>query len=242
MNRYLAAAIAYAALLFGAVSLLLFGTFLFVGSFSFFDLGLSEPARLGVNAGLSLMFFIQHSVMLRKSFRDAWQRFFPASYYGACYAIVSGIMLLILLAFWQKSSIVLISADGVYRWGFRLLFVASIVGFVWSTRALGSFDPFGVKTLRLHLKNRHPKPMPLAIRGPYRFTRHPLYFFALLMIWSCPDVSADRLLFNGLWTLWIIIGTILEERDLVREFGASYREYQRTIPMLIPWKFVGRGN
>jgi len=82
----------------------------------------------------------------------------------------------------------------------------------------------------------------LAIRGPYRFMRHPLYFFSLLMIWSCPDVGADRLLFNGLWTLWIIIGTILEERDLVREFGASYRQYQRTTPMLIPWKFVGRGN
>jgi len=56
------------------------------------------------------------------------------------------------------------------------------------------------------------------------------------MIWSCPDMTTDRLLFNVLWTGWIVIGAFLEERDLVAEFGDTYLEYQRKVPMFIPGK------
>ena len=59
----------------------------------------------------------------------------------------------------------------------------------------------------------------------------------LVLIWSFPDVSLDRLLFNVLWTLWIVLGTYLEEKDLVAEFGEQYRQYQKTVPMLFPWRF-----
>jgi protein-S-isoprenylcysteine O-methyltransferase Ste14 len=79
--------------------------------------------------------------------------------------------------------------------------------------------------------------MLFVVRGPYRWVRHPLYLFMILMIWSCPDLTSDRLLFNGLWTVWIAIGSIFEERDLVSEFGNAYREYQRKVPMLIPRHF-----
>lgn len=79
--------------------------------------------------------------------------------------------------------------------------------------------------------------MLFVVRGLYRWVRHPLYLFMILMIWSCPDLTSDRLLFNGLWTVWIVIGSILEERDLVSEFGNAYREYQRKVPMLIPRHF-----
>ena len=57
-----------------------------------------------------------------------------------------------------------------------------------------------------------------------------------MLIWSSPDLTLDRLLFNVLFTTWIVIGTLLEERDLVAEFNEAYRDYQRNVPMLIPWK------
>ena len=59
------------------------------------------------------------------------------------------------------------------------------------------------------------------------------------MIWSYPHLTADRALFNVLWTLWIFTGSVLEERDLVAEFGDRYRDYQNKVPMLIPWRIVG---
>ncbi len=47
-------------------------------------------------------------------------------------------------------------------------------------------------------------------------------------------VSIDRLLFNILWTVWIVVATLLEERDLVDDFGEGYLDYQRKVPMLFP--------
>ena len=34
--------------------------------------------------------------------------------------------------------------------------------------------------------------------------------------------------------LFAVIGALLEERDLVDHFGDRYREYKKTVPMLIP--------
>jgi len=81
-----------------------------------------------------------------------------------------------------------------------------------------------------------PPPATMVVRGPYRWIRHPLYLTTLLMIWSCPDLTADRLMFNFLFTGWIIVGTVLEERDLVADYGDDYRNYQRRVPMLIPYR------
>lgn len=76
---------------------------------------------------------------------------------------------------------------------------------------------------------------PSSSSAAHRYVRHPLYLFVLILIWSAPQMTADRLLFNILWTAWIVIGARLEERDLVGEFGDAYRDYQRRVPMLLPW-------
>ena len=52
----------------------------------------------------------------------------------------------------------------------------------------------------------------------------------------------DRLLFNFLWTVWIVIGSYLEEIDLIAEFGDAYRDYQKRVPMLVPFLKWQRGN
>jgi protein-S-isoprenylcysteine O-methyltransferase Ste14 len=38
----------------------------------------------------------------------------------------------------------------------------------------------------------------------------------------------------------MVVGTVLEERDLVAAFGDAYREYQRKVPMLIPCRVPSR--
>ena len=65
---------------------------------------------------------------------------------------------------------------------------------------------------------------------------HPLYGLLIVMTWTSPDVTADRTLFGVLFTGWILLGIVFEERDLVREFGGLYRKYQREVPMLVPWR------
>lgn len=108
--------------------------------------------------------------------------------------------------------------------------------------SLISVDPFGVQALLEH-PNPTTEPTPTVItKGAYGWVRHPAYFTILLLIWGYPDLTADRLLLNLLFTLWIIVGTIFEERDLVELFGEDYRVYQRTVPMLIPYRIPVRSK
>jgi len=208
--------------------------FLFAGPFNIIILEVSDKGALIINAGLSLLFFIQHSAMIRKPFREKIGRFLPEAYFSALFAIASGIVLMIVILFWQKTMYSFADAAGVFYWVLRLLFLVAVGGFYWGSSALGFFDPFGRRAIKKHLNSEKSEPLPFTFKGPYRWVRHPFYLFTLIMIWSCPHLTADRLLFNVLWSIWLVVGSIFEERDLVRAFGNEYREYQLKVPMLIP--------
>lgn len=230
-----------AALGFGGSSLILFAVFLFRGPYRLIEFGGPTAMALGFDMGLCLLFFVQHSLMVRTSFQEKLSGFVPLWSHRALYAIASGAVLLALLAFWQPTSIIF-SVQGTGRWVLRGLFFAGLLGFVWGVKALGSFDGFGIRPIKARLGNREPRDPKFAARGPYTFVRHPLYSFALILLWSFPDISLDRLLLNISWSIWVVIGTLLEERDLVLEFGPIYTEYQKTVPMLVPWRVPGGGR
>lgn len=224
----------------GGGSLVAFVWFLLAGPPGLVELGLAGPIALLVDAGLCLAFFAQHSGMIRKSFRLRLARVAPPEWHGALYSIVGGIVLLALVLLWQESGAELDPPPAV-SWLLRAAALAALGGVVWALRALPSLDPFGARAIVHRQRGTEPRLQPLTARGPYRWVRHPMYFFALVLIWSHPYLTADRLLFNLSWTAWMWVGTVLEERDLVSGFGDAYRHYQRSVPMLIPHR-IPRGD
>ena len=73
--------------------------------------------------------------------------------------------------------------------------------------------------------------------GVLGMTRHPWYLATMLLIWARQmDVSA--IIVNVILTAYLVIGTYLEEKKLVREFGENYRNYQQKVSMLIPYKWL----
>jgi len=218
----------------GAGSLLLFVVFLFAGPLGFVKLGFDSGAALALNSVLSVGFFLQHSVMTRGGFRQRFCRRVREEFHGAVYSMMSGIALLVVVVMWQGPTETLFATPEPLRWLLRTLFVLSLLGFAWGARALGPFDGLGLRAIRRHIRGVEFREPRFAVRGPYRWVRHPLYFFTLVLFWTYPEVTADRLLFNVLWTVWVFGGTVLEERDLVATFGEPYREYQRRVPMLLP--------
>lgn len=221
--------------LLGGGSMLLLVGFLFAGPFGLVDLGFSTLGALAWDAALVFAFCVQHSVMIRRSFRRRLGRFVPPHYDGAVFTIASGLVLLLLIIGWQDSGRMLVEVTGVWRWLLRAVFLLAGAGTIWGGGVLGA-DFLGLYPIRAYLRGRQPKTMPFVIRGPYRWVRHPLYSLVLVILWSAPELTADRLLLNVGWTVWMVVGTVLEERDLVADFGDAYRDYQRRVPMLIPWR------
>lgn len=211
-----------------------FALFLFAGSPSLMDLHLGKPAALGLNALLCALFFLQHSGMVRERFQKRIQQYIPKEYTPAVYASASGAVLWLMMLLWQSIQPPVLQMENPFRILARIFFLFSIAGSIWGNVALQALDPLGIHAVLRYLRNSQPRVMPFMISGPYRWVRHPLYFFSLVMIWACPDWTMDRLMFSLLWTAWLIMGTFLEERDLVKAHGQNYQRYQQEVPMLIP--------
>ncbi len=236
-KRYLVAA---AAGIIGGSSLVLFGVFLVWGPLGWLDSEFGFGGSLLTDAGLCLLFFLQHSVMIRAPFKRWLAGAILSRYHGAVYAITSGIVLIAVVLFWQETSSSLITLAGPARWALRALIPAAVVIFVWGVRSLKSFDTFGLSPLWAGSGDDSHDTMPLTVRGAYRMVRHPLYLSMLMVVWAYPALTWDRLLFNVSWTIWVVFATRLEERDLVAAFGDSYRDYQSCVPMLVPWRGINR--
>jgi protein-S-isoprenylcysteine O-methyltransferase Ste14 len=58
-----------------------------------------------------------------------------------------------------------------------------------------------------------------------------------MLLWA-GDLNASTLVGNILFTLYLIVGTVLEERKHVLEFGENYRRYQKRVSMLVPFKYL----
>ncbi len=75
--------------------------------------------------------------------------------------------------------------------------------------------------------------------------RHPWYTAGILIVWARP-LDMAVLVTNIVLTAYLIIGTHLEEKRLVAEFGDEYREYQNKVPMFLPsgrsGKWKGKSN
>ncbi len=76
--------------------------------------------------------------------------------------------------------------------------------------------------------------------GFYALVRHPMYLGgAIYFTASMMNASLARVLGYFILTIYMIIGTVREDRRLTRELGDAYRNYQKEVPMFIP-KVTGK--
>ena len=74
----------------------------------------------------------------------------------------------------------------------------------------------------------------LVTNGLQRYVRHPLYTTSLIILYLASPMTLNWLAFAFSCNVYFFIGSIFEERKLVREFGAAYRAYQQQVPRLLP--------
>ena len=77
----------------------------------------------------------------------------------------------------------------------------------------------------------------LSSRGILGVVRHPFYAGIFPLIWSS-NLDTPTLIVNIILSIYVVIGTLLEERKLIEEFGDAYREYQQKVSMLFPLKWI----
>jgi len=73
--------------------------------------------------------------------------------------------------------------------------------------------------------------------GVLGIVRHPWYLAVFILLWA-RDLNWTVFIINMVLSTYLLLGTFLEERKLVLEFGEKYKSYQRQVSMLIPFKWL----
>lgn len=239
--------------MFGRITTLLYGVFCYLVFFATFlyaiaflggfgvprtiDSGVegSIATALAINAGLLTLFALQHSIMARSWFKQAWTRIVPPAAERSTYVLFSSLALVLLFWQWRPIGGLVWQVDnevaryaiyGVYAIGWILLLAATFL--------INHFDLFGLRQVYLHFVGKPYTGLPFRTPGMYRFMRHPIYFAWLCIFWATPRMTMAHLVFALATTGYILMAIPWEESDLIRIHGDDYRRYKQQVPKILP--------
>ena len=236
---------------YGTLSYIVFlGTFLyvigFVGNFLVPKSIDSAPLlpfgqALAIDLALLAIFAVQHSLMARPFFKRWITRYIPAEAERSTYVLAASLALILLVRFWQPLGGVIWQVEhagaisvlyGLFAMGWLLVLV--------STFLINHFDLFGLRQSWLALTGQTYRPVTFRQPWLYRQVRHPLYLGFFIALWSTPTMTVTHLVFAVMASAYIVVGTLLEERDLKAEHP-EYVDYAKRVPRYIP-RLARRGD
>jgi len=207
------------------------------------EIGIDQEPQMGIvwallnNLMLISLFGVQHSVMARKWFKDLFAQYFPRPVERSTFVLVSGILLFNLVYNWQPigGQIWSVETGSPLYYACYVLFFAGWAILFISSFLINHFDLFGLRQTFLELMGKPYTQLQFRITLFYKYVRHPLYFGMLLGMWATPNMTVTHLVFALGISAYVVIGTLFEEKDLVDEFGDTYKAYQAKKPMLVPF-------
>lgn len=191
---------------------------------------------LSINFALIVLFSLQHSVMARSFFKTYLTKIIPQAAERSTYVLFSGLALGLICLYWQpfegflwhvdnETGKILLTAGYLFGWGFSL----------FSTFLINHFELFGLQQIYLNLLNKPAPSIDFKEKLFYKCVRHPIQLGILIGLWVTPSMSYSHLMLSITLSLYIFIGLWYEERDLISEWGDTYREYRKRVRMILPF-------
>jgi len=196
---------------------------------------LSFWPALAVNAALLGLFAVQHSIMARPAFKRWWTRFVPVAMERSTFVLLTNVVLIALFYAWQPMPATVWSLDSAAGRGVALgLCAIGWLVVLLSTFMINHFDLFGLRQSYLYFRGKEWVSLPFRTTALYGYVRHPIMTGFVVAFWATPDMSVGHLVFAVATTGYMLLGIMLEERDLIAHYGELYAVYRRRVPMLIP--------
>ena len=178
---------------------------------------------------LIILFCISHSLLVTMRLKEYMHRHVSQSNYRLLFNLFSLSFLAAII--WTYSSmdhVILFAFELQYLLGWSIVLFGAALGYI-SFKSYNTAEFLGLTKESMHQQ--------LSVKGMNRFVRHPLYLSTFIMLWGALLIEST-LAYLGLaviLTVYVIVGTRLEENKLIKVFGDNYRDYQSRVPMFFPW-------
>ncbi len=181
-----------------------------------------------------ILFCFLHSFLISPSVSSFFQRRMRNGfvYYRLIYNFASLMTLTPILLYWQS-----LESEIVFEWSGNwiglqfFLWILAAVYIVGGFISYDGLDFLGFRQIR-EPQSMNEKP-EFRTRGIHRYVRHPWYAAVLILVWA-RDLNLADLVTAVILTLYIFVGTWLEERKMISSFGEEYRKYRRQVPAYYP--------
>lgn len=203
------------------------------------DSGTEPPLvyALLINVILLSVFALQHSIMARPAFKKWFTKFIDPAIERSTYVLLSSLALLLIYWKWQPLKTVIWEVQND-KLAFLLigLFFSGWLIVLLSTFMISHFQLFGLTQIYDNFKDRQTPNPKFQIKYFYTLVRHPIMLGFIIAFWATPTMTLGHLVFSLVTTVYILVAIkYLEEKDLRKVLGVDYENYQKEIPMILPF-------
>lgn len=187
------------------------------------------------NAGLIMLFGLQHSIMARPAFKKRLVRFIPKAAERSTFMLATAMVTFAMCLLWQPMPEVIWQAE--YGVTYNVLLGIGLSGWAivfYATFLINHFDLFGLRQVWLYFIGKEYSQLPFKLNSLYRYIRHPIMTGVLIGIWFTPVMTVGHLFMALIMTAYILVGVYHEEKDLINEFGEKYLGYVRSTGKFFP--------
>ncbi len=196
-----------------------------------------------VIAGLFAIFGISHSVLAsNKVKRWILQKYGnKIAFYRLFYNLFSTIIFLAVYYFSPKPDVYIYDLDYPYDIIILILQILSLAGFLWAVSFVDAKEFLGITQIKRYFNGTYnpgelDERLTFIVRGPFHYSRHPIYFFSILFLGLRPQMDFFYLIFFLAMTAYFVIGSKFEEKKLIERFGVRYIDYKKNVPAIVPYK------
>ncbi len=188
-----------------------------------------------------LFFAAVHSLLATSYIKNKAERLLKEKFrfYRLLYTIISFPTFAPAFLVWLKYASLTPLVYRIPDWLYPVFLLVRLLGiglFVYAVFQTDILEFAGIKPARRDAESE------LITGGAYGIVRHPMYTGAIAVLFTEMEMSQLDLTASSLFSIYFVVGAIIEEKRLVTTFGDEYRRYQQQVSMLIPVKWIIRAK
>ncbi len=181
-----------------------------------------------------------HSVLASNRVKESFKKNFGnlIAFYRLGYNLLTIVSLYFIYELSPKPHVIIYDLPKPFDMLILIPQFIALIGLFWAFKYICVKEFLGINQATRYFQKKYSseldEEMTLVIGGPYKYSRHPIYFFSIMFLLFRPTMDLFYLTFFLLIVVYFYIGSYYEEEKLVRSFGEIYTRYQKSVPKIFP--------